>query len=109
MRCPSASPRARDYPDDRRAEADQRFQWASGTRLIAGIVATLIGAELRLGGIVLWVGEKADRLVIFLWAERLTMLVGIAFLAMGAAFAGRGTICLSMPGEGTPGLAVSGR
>lgn len=61
----------------------------SGTRLIAGIVAMLLGAAALLGGFVLWAGEKADRLVIFPWAGRLTMLVGIAGLAIGAAFAGR--------------------
>ena len=49
----------------------------------------LIGSVFLLGGFVLWVGEKADRLVIFPWAGRLTMLLGIAGLAIGAAFAGR--------------------
>ena len=49
----------------------------------------LIGSVFLVGGFVLWVGEKADRLVIFPWAGRLTMLLGIAGLAIGAAFAGR--------------------
>jgi hypothetical protein len=62
---------------------------SSGTRLIVGIVAMLAGAVFLLGGFVLWAGEKADRLVIFPWAGRLAMLVGIAGLAIGAAFAGR--------------------
>src|SRR3954447_24255588 len=61
----------------------------SGTRLIVGIVAMLFGSVFLLGGFVLWVGEKADRLVIFPWAGRLMVLVGIAGLAIGAAFAGR--------------------
>ena len=42
-----------------------------------------------IGGLVLWVDEKADRLVILPWAGRLTMLVGIAGLAIGAACVGR--------------------
>ena len=54
-----------------------------------GIVAMLLGSVFLLGGFVLWVGEKADRLVIFPWAGRLTILLGIAGLAIGAAFAGR--------------------
>jgi cation transport ATPase len=62
---------------------------SSGTQLVVGIVAMLLGSVFLLGGFVLWVGEKADRLVIFPWAGRLTMLVGIAGLAIGAAFAGR--------------------
>jgi hypothetical protein len=66
---------------------DSRVAW--GTRLIAGVIFMLIGAALLLGGFVLWVGEKADRLLIFPWAGRLTMLVGIVGLAIGAAFAGR--------------------
>ncbi len=49
----------------------------------------LLGSVFLLGGFVLWVGEKADRLVIFPWAGRLTMLAGIAGLAIGAALAGR--------------------
>jgi len=61
----------------------------SGAGLIVGIVAMLIGSVFLLGGFVLWAGEKADRLVIFPWAGRLTMLVGIAGLAIGAALAGR--------------------
>src|SRR5947209_16356594 len=61
----------------------------SGTQLVVGIVAMLLGSVFLLGGFVLWAGEKADRLVIFPWAGRLTMLVGIAGLAVGAAFAGR--------------------
>ena len=62
---------------------------SSGTQLVVGIVAMLLGSVFLLGGLVLWVGEKADRLVIFPWAGRLTMLVGIAGLAIGAALAGR--------------------
>ena len=62
---------------------------SSGTHLVVGIVTMLLGSVFLLGGFVLWVGEKADRLVIFPWAGRLTMLVGIAGLAIGAAFAGR--------------------
>ena len=62
---------------------------SSGTQLVVGIVAMLLGSVFLLGGLVLWVGEKADRLVIFPWAGRLSMLVGIAGLAIGAAFAGR--------------------
>src|SRR5215831_12811026 len=62
---------------------------SSGTQLVVGIVAMLIGSVFLLGGFVLWAGEKADRLVIFPWAGRLTMLVGIAGLSIGAAFAGR--------------------
>ena len=62
---------------------------SSGTQLVVGIVAMLIGSVFLLGGFVLWVGEKADRLVIFPWAGRLTMLLGIVGLAIGAAFAGR--------------------
>src|SRR5215831_12288114 len=62
---------------------------SSGTQLVVGIVAMLIGSMFLLGGFVLWVGEKADRLVIFPWAGRLTMLLGIVGLAIGAAFAGR--------------------
>src|SRR5262245_50640058 len=61
----------------------------SGTQLVIGIVAMLIGSVFLLGGFVLWVGEKADRLVIFPWAGRLAMLLGIVGLAVGAAFAGR--------------------
>ena len=37
----------------------------SGTRLIVGIVAMLFGSVFLLSGFVLWVGEKADHLVIF--------------------------------------------
>ena len=62
---------------------------SSGTQLVFGIVAMLLGSVFLLGGLVLWAGEKADRLVIFPWAGRLTMLVGIAGLAIGAALAGR--------------------
>src|SRR3954453_12275121 len=62
---------------------------ASGTRLILGIVAMLIGSGFLLGGFVLWVGEKANRLVLFPWAGRLTMLLGVVGLAIGAASAGR--------------------
>jgi hypothetical protein len=62
---------------------------ARGTRLLASIVGMLAGFVLLLGGLVLHVGEKADRLVIFPFAGRLTMLVGIVALAVGAAFAGR--------------------
>src|SRR5262249_49115576 len=52
------------------------FGGSSGTQLVVGIVAILLGSVFLLGGFVLWVGEKADRLVIFPWAGRLTMLVG---------------------------------
>src|SRR5262249_22834278 len=62
---------------------------SSGTQLVAGVVARLLGSAFLLGGFVLWAGEKADRLVIFPWAGRLTMLVGVAGLAVGAALAGR--------------------
>jgi len=49
------------------------------------------GFALLLGGLVLHFGEKANRLVIFPFAGRLTMFVGILALAIGAAFAGRRT------------------
>src|SRR5947209_19529316 len=61
----------------------------SGTQLVVGVVAMLLGSVFLLGGFVLWAGEKADRLVIFPWAGRLTMLVGVVGLAVGAALAGR--------------------
>src|SRR5689334_17351037 len=61
----------------------------SGNRLLAGMVIMLIGAAVFLGGIVLYVGEKADRLFLFPWAGRLTMLLGIVALGLGAALAGR--------------------
>jgi hypothetical protein len=70
-------------------EPSQDSGGSSGSTLIVGIIAMLIGSVFLLVGFVLWVGEKADRLVIFPWAGRLTMLVGIAGLAIGAAFAGR--------------------
>jgi hypothetical protein len=75
--------------DDGSANPSPDSGGRTGTQLIAGIVAMLFGSVFLLGGFVLWAGEKADRLVIFPWAGRLTMLVGIAGLAIGAAFAGR--------------------
>jgi hypothetical protein len=59
------------------------------TRLIGGLVGMVAGGLLLLGGIILHVGEKADRLFIFPWAGRLTMLVGMVVLGIGAASAGR--------------------
>lgn len=59
------------------------------TRLIAGIVGMLVGCLLLLGGIILHIGEKAGRLLIFPSAGRLTMLVGLASVGIGAATAGR--------------------
>jgi hypothetical protein len=57
--------------------------------LVGGISGMLAGSLVLLGGIILHVGEKSGRLVIFPFAGRLTMLVGIGILAIGAAFAGR--------------------
>jgi hypothetical protein len=49
----------------------------------------IAGCAIVLGGIVLWVGEKAGRLLIFPFAGRLTMLLGAGCLAIGTALAGR--------------------
>jgi len=49
----------------------------------------LAGSMVLLGGIILHFGEKSGRLVIFPFAGQLTILVGIAILAIGAAVAGR--------------------
>jgi hypothetical protein len=57
--------------------------------LAGGVITMLVGAAVLLGGIILHFGEKADRLVIFPFAGRLTILLGIVILATGAAFAGR--------------------
>jgi hypothetical protein len=73
-----------DEPDPF-ASADE----ASVSRLFGGVVAMVVGGLLLLGGIILHFGEKADRLFIFPFAGRLTILLGIAVLGVGAAFAGR--------------------
>src|SRR5262245_2333117 len=49
----------------------------------------LAGSLVLLGGIILHFGEKSGRLLIFPFAGRLTILLGIAILGIGAAFAGR--------------------
>jgi len=58
-------------------------------RLVGGISSMLAGSLVLLGGIILHFGEESGRLVIFPFAGRLMILVGIAILAIGAAFAGR--------------------
>jgi hypothetical protein len=57
--------------------------------LVGGISGMLGGSLVLFGGIILHFGGKSGRLVIFPFAGRLTILVGIALLAIGAAFAGR--------------------
>jgi hypothetical protein len=49
----------------------------------------LVGFLILLAGFVLWVGEKGNRLFLFPFAGRVTMVVGILVLAGGATLAGR--------------------
>jgi hypothetical protein len=61
----------------------------SAMRLSGGLVAMLVGGALLLAGLVLHIGEKAGRLLIFPMAGRLTMLLGVGVLGVGVALAGR--------------------
>jgi hypothetical protein len=60
-----------------------------GTRLFLGVAAMAVGGALLLAGLVLHIGEKADRLFLFPMAGRLTMLLGMACLCIGAVAAGQ--------------------
>jgi hypothetical protein len=57
--------------------------------LAGGIITMLAGAAVFLGGIILHFGEKADRILLFPFVGRLTLLLGLIILAIGAALAGR--------------------
>lgn len=57
--------------------------------LAGGITSMVAGSGVLIGGLILHVGEKSGRLVIFPFAGRLTMLLGVGLLAVGAALAGR--------------------
>jgi hypothetical protein len=61
--------------------------WA--VRLTGGVVGMVIGSVLLVGGFVLYAGETAGRLLIFPFAGRLTMLLGIFVFGIVAVCAGR--------------------
>jgi hypothetical protein len=60
----------------------------SAAAFIGGLAMMLLGVAAVVGGLILHFAEKAERFVVFPYAGRLTVVVGIAVIFIGIVLAG---------------------